>query len=111
VVTIEEVQQFLALGHEIRSVEVKGPGSLSDKDYSAKVARAAMAMGNLRDGGLVCLGIEEARMVEMLPGLDATQLRECSNFDDVSDALARYADPPVAFHLHPLTLASGARVL
>jgi len=42
VVTVDEVQQLLALGHEIRSFEVKGPGSLNDKAYCAKVARAAM---------------------------------------------------------------------
>src|SRR5687768_14675327 len=70
-----------------------------------------MAMGNLRDGGLVCLGIAETRMVAMLPGLDATQASEWANFDDVSDALARYADPPMAFRVRRLTLASGAEVV
>jgi hypothetical protein len=111
VVTVDEVQQFLRLGHEIRSFEVKGPGSLSDKGYCAKVARAAMAMGNLRDGGLVCLGIAETRMADMLPGLDPTQLIEWANYDDVTDALARYADPPVAFRPHRLTLASRREVV
>ncbi len=111
VVTVAEVEQYLALGHETRSFEVKGPGSLGDKAFCAKVARAVMAMGNLRDGGLVCLGIDEPRMAPMMPGLAAPQLQEWSDFDDVSDALARYSDPPVTFELHPLVLSSGVSIV
>jgi len=111
VVSADEIQQLLALGHEIRSFEVKSPGNLSDKAYCAKVARAAIAMGNLRDGGTICLGIDETRMVDMLPGLDLDQFGAWSNFDDVSDALARYADPAVSLRLSPLRLVSGAAVV
>src|SRR5215211_3550323 len=74
VLTRDELQELLALGHESRSFEVKGPGSLSDKRYCAKVARALMAMGNLHDGGVVCLGLDETRLTDMVPGLDGSQL-------------------------------------
>jgi hypothetical protein len=111
VVTVAEVEQYLALGHEVRSFEVKGPGSLSDKAFCARVARATMAMGNLRDGGLVCLGIDDKRMSEMLPGLGVAEMTEWCDFDDVSDAVARYSEPPVAFSLHPFKLSSGAEVV
>ncbi len=110
-VTVTEVEQYAALGHETRSFEVKGPDSLGDKAFRAKVARAVMAMGNLRDGGLVCLGIDEPQMASMLPGLSKPQLREWSDFDDVSDALAGYSDPPVTFELRPFKLSSGVSVV
>ncbi|MGA4685934.1 helix-turn-helix domain-containing protein [Micromonospora sp. AB353] len=110
-VTPDDVQQLLTLGHEIRSFEVKGPGDLDNKAYCAKVARAAIALGNLRDGGLICIGIDDKRMVDMLPGLSATQLSGWSDFDNVNDALARYADPPVAFHLYPIQLVNGIDVV
>ncbi|MEV0610816.1 RNA-binding domain-containing protein [Polymorphospora rubra] len=110
-VTPDDVQQLLALGHEVRSFEVKGPGDLDDKAYCARVARAAIALGNLRDGGLICVGIDDTRMVDMLPGLSATQLSGWSDFDNVNDALARYADPPVAFHLYPIRLGNGIDVV
>ena len=55
---MSEVEDLFGLGHESRSFEVKGPGLLTDSAYCARVARAVMAMGNLRDGGLVCLGVE-----------------------------------------------------
>jgi len=44
------VKEILASGHEVRSFEVKGPCEITDKAYVAKVARSAMAVGNLRDG-------------------------------------------------------------
>lgn len=109
--TVAEVEQYLALGHETRSFEVKGPGDLGDKGFCAKIARAAMAMGNLRDGGLVCLGIDETQMADMLPGLSPQQFQKWSHFDDVSDALARYCEPPVGFEVHPFQLSSGASVI
>lgn len=110
-VTADEIEQLLALGHEIRSFEVKGPGSLTDKAYCAKIARAAIAMGNLRDGGLICLGIDDTQMAAMQPGLGPPLLAEWSDFDNVSDMLRRYIDPPVAFSLHSLKLSNGADVV
>ena len=109
--TRDELQELLALGHESRSFEVKGPGSLADKTYRAKVARALMAMGNLRDGGSVCLGMDETRLTDMLPGLNSPQLAEWSNFDNVSDSMALFSDPPVSFSLQPFRLTSGADVV
>ncbi len=107
----DAVEQLLLLGHESRSFEVKGPGELKDKAFCAKVARAAMAMANLRDGGLICLGIEDTAMASMLPGLTQEQLRAWSGYDDVSDALGRYSDPPVSFQIHPLCLSTGVDVV
>lgn len=106
-----ELEQLLALDHEQRHLEVKGPGGLSDKDFIGRVARAAMAMGNLRDGGLVCIGVDDDQIAAMQPGLDAGHLAEWSDFDNVSAALARYSDPPVSFELHTFRLTSGADVI
>lgn len=106
----QELEALLTPGHEIRCFEVKGPGSLGDKAYVAQVAKAAMALGNHRDGGLVCLGIDDKQMTKMTPGLNAAQLQEWSDYDNVSAALARYSDPPVRFRLHPFTLGHGRSV-
>ncbi len=107
----QEIETLLVPGYESRSFEVKGPGNLADKAYVARVARAAMALGNHRDGGRACLGVDDNAISQMLPGLDAQQLQEWSDYDNVSAALARYSDPPVAFRLHPMALASGADVV
>ena len=107
----QDVEAILAAGYEIRSFEVKGPGSVGDKAFVARVARAGMAMGNHRDGGLVCLGVDDKQIEQMTPGLDPAQTAGWSDYDNVSAALARYSDPPLTFRLHPLTLSSGAQVV
>lgn len=110
-VTQQDVEDSLRLGRESRSFEVKGAGSITDKQYVARVVRAVMAMGNLRDGGQVCLGIDDDQMATMQPGLSPAQVAEWTDYDNVSDQLARYCDPPVSFHLHPFTLSSDAEVI
>lgn len=109
--TQQDVEDGLRLGRESRSFEVKGSGSITDKQYVARVARAVMAMGNLRDGGQVCLGIDDDQMAPMKPGLSPAQVVEWTDYDNVSDQLARYCDPPVSFHLHHFTLSSDAEVV
>lgn len=111
-VTSKEVlERLLAVGNESASFEVKGQGSLKDKAYVAKIARAVMAMGNRRDGGVVCLGIDEPQMTAMAPGLDPAQAAEWADFDNVSAALAKYADPAVTFSLDQHVLSSGATIV
>ena len=107
----DELEELLTVGYETRSFEVKGPGSLKDKAYVARIARAVMAMGNRRDGGLVCLGIEDQKLRHMQPGLSEEEIAEWSDPDNVNDAIARYCDPPVEFTPSPLTLSTGTQVV
>jgi len=111
VINLNELEDLLALDHETRSFEIKGPGSTSDKAYVAKVARAVMAMGNLRDGGIVCLGIDDKRIRDLVPGLIPSQVVEWSDFDNVSTALARYCDPPVTFEVRAFKLTSNNTIV
>ena len=108
---MRDIEDSLRLGRESRSFEVKGHGSITDKHYVARVVRAVMAMGNLRDGGQICLGIDADRIAAMSPGLGPAEVAEWTNFDNVSDQVAKYSDPPAAFHLHHFTLSSGAEVV
>ncbi len=110
-VTQEELEQLLKLSHELRHLEVKAPGGLDDKVLVARVARAAMAMGNLRDGGLVIVGIDDGQLAAMQPGLNAAQLADWTDFDKVSAALGKYSDPPVSFEIHAFSLSSSADVV
>jgi hypothetical protein len=111
VISQQDVEDSLRLGYESRSFEVKGPGTITEKQYVARVVRAAMAMGNLRDGGQVCLGIDDDQMTAMTPGLSPDQVTEWTDYDNVNDQFAKYSDPPVRFHLHHFKLSSGADVV
>ena len=53
--------------------EVKNPSNPSDKAHCAKVARAAMAVGNLRGGGLACIGVARIRKT---PSPNRPRMRE-----------------------------------
>lgn len=108
--TAEELESSLAAGYEQRGLELKGPGSRGDKQLLVKVARAALSLGNLRDGGYVVIGIDDADPASLGPGLANGDLDSWLSYDDVARALAEYSDPPLHFHLDALTLSSGARV-
>lgn len=109
--TIEEIESLLITGYETRGFELKGPGSSEEKAFFVKVARAALSMGNLRDGGHVVIGIEDTRPQDMLPGLDPEQLKSWQSYDDIADRLAVYADPPLRFDLAELALATDVAVI
>lgn len=94
----EEFERLLALGHEQRGVEFKGPGRRSDKQFFARVARSVLGMANRRDGGRVIIGVEDKSGVLQAVGLDASDLKTWK-YDDIADSLAGYADPNVSFDL------------
>lgn len=109
--TADEVEAILADGRELRNFEVKGPGARSDTQLLAKVTRAALSMGNLRDGGYVLLGLDDQRLAELEPGLTDEDAAGWMSFDDVARKFREYSDPPLVFDLAELELSSGARVV
>lgn len=109
-IDVAELEAMLASGYEDRAVEYKGAGLRTDRQYFAKVARAALSMGNRRDGGFVVIGIDDKDPASLGPGLSDEQLASWTDYDHVARALAEYADPPLHFALATLTLSSDARV-
>ena len=107
---IEELETALSVGYEGRGFEFKRNGQSGDRRFLAKVVRAALGMGNLRDGGYVVIGIDDARPEEMLPGLTRSELASWLNYDEVSARLAKYCDPPLRFEIARFTLQSSADV-
>ncbi|WP_148616543.1 hypothetical protein [Nocardioides rubriscoriae] len=65
-VTVEELEALLAGGAELRRLELTGAWLvLCNTFFVAKVARSVMAMGNLRDGCLLVVGIDDDRIAAM----------------------------------------------
>jgi len=111
VLSREEVEVALGSGYVLRGFELKGPGVRTDPHFFAKVTRAALGLGNLRDGGHVIIGIADANPAAMLPGLDQPSLESWLAYDDVARKLAEYADPPLRFDLARVELSTGAVVV
>ena len=64
-----EIEDALRLGYESRGFELKGPGDRQDTHFMAKVTRAALSLGNLRDGGYIIIGIDDKDPASLGPGL------------------------------------------
>jgi hypothetical protein len=110
VLSAQEIEEALALDRESRWLEVKGPGSRSEDHMVAKVAHAALGLGNLRDGGHIVIGIDDTTIASLLPGLTNEQLASWVAHDDLARKLANYADPPLQFNVGSLELSTGAKV-
>ena len=107
----DELESALSVGYESRAFEFKGSGSCDEKYFLAKVARAGLSMGNLRDGGYVVIGIDDTRPEAMLPGLSDADCEGWLAYDDVSARLAAYCDPPLTIELASFSLGTDARVI
>jgi hypothetical protein len=59
VLSANEIDEILRGGYELRGFELKGPGGRNDPHLLRKVVRAALSMGNLRDGGHIVIGIDD----------------------------------------------------
>lgn len=88
----------MALPHELRGVEFKSPGPLSNRRLAAQVMKAVLGMANRRDGGLVVVGVEESGSGYNWVGLSEHDL-DTWGYDRVADRIASYADPSVTFDL------------
>jgi predicted HTH transcriptional regulator len=106
----DEIEAVLQGGHELQALEVKGPGSATDIHLFAKVTRAAISMGNLRDGGHVIVGLDDSDLAAMAPGLTSDDLNTWMAFDEVCAKMANYSDPPLKLHIDAVELSNQATV-
>lgn len=98
-ITDEQFADFLSLLYEPRRIEFKGALPRTDGRFFARVARACLGMANLRDGGLVIIGVDEQNGTFSASGLTPSDLASWQAYDDVSSGLASFADPMIRFEL------------
>ncbi|MEW2011121.1 ATP-binding protein [Microbacterium sp. NPDC078814] len=95
----EQLAAIIEVGYEQRGVEFKAAGDRTDRAFLATVARAVLALSNQRDGGHVIIGLSEDGVDADGTGLSDEQLGQWLSFDDVTDQINAYADPPVRIQL------------
>lgn len=111
VLSDDEVRDAISLNHEVRIVEFKSAGSPSDRAFLAKVARACLAMANQRGGGHVLIGVDDSDPTSGPSGLATDQLLEWRNFDEVSNRINQYADPPLRLEVEARHHPSGTDII
>lgn len=104
--TNEDIAAYLEVGNELRAIEFKGNRGTQSAGYIAKVARAALAMSNQRDGGHVILGVDDADPAGPGNGLNEADHSLWSDQDWAADKINRFADPPLDLRIetrvHPV---------
>jgi len=92
----ERVSNALDRCQESRSVDFKE--SASWKNLKLQIIRTSLAMGNLRDGGIIVIGVSERGEKWELSGILEDHL-STFDVDDVIDGINRYASPPIKIDL------------
>lgn len=75
-----------------------------------RIIRTILAMGNLRDGGVIIIGASERDDTWDLTGITDEHLTTY-DFDDITDAVNTYASPPIQIDIVLVTYRSDRRFL
>lgn len=97
----KEVIDRIRLG-ESRNQELKGSVSWKDITVQFKITKSILSMSNIRDGGAIVLGAKDNKDGTYEPeGMTEDDFKSF-NHDDVSDHVAKYADPYAKFYLQKI---------
>jgi predicted HTH transcriptional regulator len=92
----DRVQGILDLLQEGRSVDFKKASSWDDVKQG--IPKDVLAMSNVRDGGIVIIGVEENNNVWNCTGMTDEQINTY-NPDDMIDHINKYASPSINFDI------------
>ncbi|TKJ40062.1 hypothetical protein CEE37_10010 [candidate division LCP-89 bacterium B3_LCP] len=86
-----ELIELSKLGQESRSLDYKE--SVSWKDYQKKYAKTALGMANIRDGGIIIVGVEEVERNKFVRKGVLEEHLKAYNSDEMLAYINNYADP------------------
>lgn len=92
----ERVENALDRLQEAPDIEFKESASWTTLRW--KIIKTALAMGNLRDGGLLIVGVAERTGQEQRTGISQTDL-ETYDRDNIADQFGSYISPGIEFTL------------
>lgn len=92
----ERVVAALDLCQESRDLDFKESAPWGDLKW--RIARSALGMANLRDGGVIVVGVSERDGEWSLVGIADAHFASY-NEDDLNDFVNRYASPPMRIEL------------
>ena len=84
---------------ETRNRELKRSMNWNDEHTKFKITESIMAMSNIRDGGMIIIGVEQDKNKKINPTGMSDSDYDSFNYDDVCDHVASYVDPHATFNL------------
>jgi len=106
-----DVEFYIQHGKEERYLEYKGAMVWSNDLTKVKIAKAMMAMSNLRNGGVIVVGMKEIQKGVWEP--DTMTGEQIASFtqDDVAQWVNDYAVPSVQFTVEPFSIDTNHFVI
>lgn len=98
-----DLQFYIQHGKEERHLEYKRSMIWTDDETKVKIAKAMMAMANLRTGGVVVVGMREISKGMWSPETMTAHQVASFNQDDIATWVNDYATPSVQFSVGPFT--------
>lgn len=96
---VQELVDLIELGRENRSLEYKE--SRSWNELKDKIAKTALDMANVRDGGTIVIGVSQRSGRLTLQGMSQADIATY-NEDEVQAYVNRFADPYVRLEIYPV---------
>jgi len=110
--TAADLKFYIEHGKEERYLEYKCSMMLTGQDITkVKIAKAMMAMSNLRNGGVVVIGMKEIQRGVWQPDGMTQQQVTSFNHDDIAQCVNDYAVPSVQFEVESFELDSNRFVI
>lgn len=107
----QELCEYVFIGEERRNLEYKAPMRWDNSLTREKITKSILAMSNVRDGGVVVIGVDEQPRGNFNPvGMSETDVSTFTQ-DDVASHVAEYADPYVEFSLRRIECQGKEYVL
>ena len=100
----ERVFNALDRCQESKSVDFKESATWEDLKW--QIIRTSLAMGNLRDGGIIIIGASERGDIWDLTGISNQHL-STFNVDDVIDVINKYSSPPIKIEMVTVKYRNG----
>lgn len=107
-----DLQFYILHGREERYLEYKRSMIWTGNDTTkVKIAKAMMAMANLRNGGVIVVGMQETTRGVWVPEVMTPMQVSSFTQDDVAQWVNDYATPAVQFSIEPFTLNGNQFVI
>ena len=108
---MDELDRLIFAGREGLTIEFKSGMSWTEASTKAKVVKAALAMANNRDGGVIVFGVEPAedQPTHLIVGMTEEHWRSFSQ-DDVTPKVNAHANPHIDLTVEHRTIA-GKRLV
>lgn len=106
-----DIEFYIQHGKEERYLEYKGSMVWTDDDTKVKIAQAMMAMSNLRNGGVIVVGMKEPQRGVWEPDIMTDEQVASFTQDDVAQWVNDYAVPAVQFTVEPFLVDTNKFVM